>query len=93
MKTLVLAAALAVGLAAPAVAKSEPICAPADLVISKLKEHHFTLQKKRTDVKTGVTYRLLASRNGSWVIVTVSPDGSFICVVNAGTGYDPGVEV
>ena len=93
MKSLVLAAALAMGLAAPAAAAPQPVCAPADAVIAKLKEHHFTPQKKHTDEKTGITYRLLASNDGSWVIVTVSPDGSFICVVNAGSGYDPGVEV
>lgn len=93
MKTLVIAAALAVGLAAPAAAAiPQPACAPANAVIAKLKEGAFTLREKHTDEKTGLTYRLMAAADGSWVIVTVSPDGRYICVLDAGR-VDPGLEV
>ena len=93
MKSVLLAPALILGLSASAAATPEAACAPADLVIAKLKENHFSLQSKKTDAKSGITYRLLATRNGAWVILSVSPDGRFICLVDAGTGYNPGVEV
>ena len=93
MKSILLAAALTLGLAAPAAATPEAACAPAGPLIAKLQENHFALRSKKTDAKSGITYRLLATRNGAWVILSVSPDGRFICLVDAGTGYNPGVEV
>ena len=93
MKSILLAAALTLGLAAPAGATPEAACAPADRLIARLKENHFALHSKKTDAKSGITYRLMTTRNGAWVILSVSPDGRFICVLDAGTGYDPGLEV
>ena len=93
MKSVLLAAALILGLAAPAAATQQPLCAPANFVIAKLKEGSFTLKDKYTDEKTGIIYRLMASNDGSWAVVSVSPDGNFICVLAAGEGYDPGLEV